>query len=149
MEKTIMKRKDVFIVHGHDTSAFFELKDFLLSLGLNPILLFQQDDLGMTIIEKFEYYAATCEFAFILLTPDDKLSSELNGTNKWRSRQNVIMEMGWFMSKLGRSRVVMLHKGNVELPSDILGILYLSFDKSILEASEKIRQRLKGQGVIS
>ena len=34
------------------------------------------------------------------------------------------------------------------LPSDILGVLYLSFESSIFEVSEKIRQRLKGEGLI-
>src|SRR6266849_4036305 len=64
--------KDVFIVHGHGELAMVQLKELLASLGLNPIVLMDQDDHGMTIIEKFEYYARTCSFAFILMTPDDR-----------------------------------------------------------------------------
>lgn len=138
----------VFIVHGHDSAAMFELKEFLLSLGLDPILLFQQDDNGLTIIEAFEKYASGCEYAFVLITPDDKVASLLGGKELWRARQNVILEMGWFMHKLGRARVVLLHKGEVDLPSDITGVIYLGFQKSIFEVSEKIRQRLKGQGLL-
>lgn len=143
-----MEKKKIFIIHGHDSTSMFEFKDFLISLGFDPILLFQQDDLGMTIIEKFEYYASQCCFAFVLLTPDDKLADDLSGDAKWRARQNVILEMGWFMNKLGRKSVVMLHKGHVELPSDLLGVIYLPFNKSIFEVSEKIRQRLSGQDLL-
>lgn len=138
----------VFIVHGHDSLAVLELKDFLVSLGLEPVVLHQQDDMGMTIIEKFERYANECRFAFVLLTPDDKQAADLSGTEKWRARQNVILELGWFMSKLGRNCVAMLHKGPVELPGDLLGVIYLGFKDSIYDASEKIRQRLKGQKLI-
>jgi predicted nucleotide-binding protein len=140
--------KKVFIVHGHDEAKKWELKNYLVTLGLEPIILHEQDDLGKTIIEKFEYYAAQCKFAFILLTPDD-VAHESDATERaWRARQNVIMELGWFMAKLGRERVLMLHKGRVEIPSDILGIVYLSFEKSVMETGEKIRQRLKGEGLL-
>lgn len=137
----------IFIVHGHDSTAMYELKDFIVSLGLEPIALFQQDDRGMAIIEKFEYYGATCDCAVVLLTPDDKVSAA-SGSDQWRSRQNVILEMGWFMHKVGRSRVILLHKGPVEIPSDILGVLYLEFNKSVYEVSEKIRQRLSGLSLL-
>lgn len=144
----VQPRSKVFIVHGHDSAAVFELKDFLRQLGLDPIVLFQQDDLGMSIIEKFEHYAPFCVFAFVLLTPDDRQAQDLPHEQKWRARQNVILEMGWFMGKLGRKHVALLHKGEVELPSDVLGVLYLPFKTSIFEVTEKIRQRLVGQALI-
>ena len=53
----------VFIAFGHDPVAHLELEKFLRHVGLIPILLSDQDDLGMTIIEKFEHYASACEFA--------------------------------------------------------------------------------------
>ena len=140
--------KKVFIAHGHDEAKMWELKNFLLKLGLIPIILHEQDDLGKTIVEKFEYYASQCVFAFVLLTPDDHVSEPNTLQSQWRARQNVIMELGWFMAKLGRERVVLLHKGYVEVPSDISGVIYLSFKESILETSEKIRQRLKGVSLI-
>lgn len=142
------QQKKVFIIHGHDSTAMHELKDFLQSLLLTPVVLFQEDDCGLTLIEKFERYAEACEFAFALITPDDKQAMDLSGADRWRARQNVILEMGWFMRKVGRARVVLLHKGAVELPSDLIGILYLPFRDSIYEVSERIRQRLKGQGII-
>jgi predicted nucleotide-binding protein len=141
--------RKVFVVHGHDEAKKLELKNFLTDLQLEPIVLHLQDDLGKTIIEKFEHYAMQCAFAFVLLTPDDAILEADPEQRAWRSRQNVIMELGWFMARLGRERVIILQKGNVELPSDILGVLYLPFRKDVAEASEKIRQRLKGSGLIA
>jgi predicted nucleotide-binding protein len=47
---------------------------------------------------------------------------------KARARQNVIMELGYFIGRLGRVRVCALHKGGVELPSDYQGVLYIEMD---------------------
>ncbi len=65
------------------------------------------------------------------MTPDDKgcLDGE-DCTIKCRARQNVIFEHGYFIGKLGRKRVVALVKGDLELPSDISGVLYLMVNNS-------------------
>lgn len=149
-----LPNKTVFIVHGHNEAKKYELKSFLADLGLTPMILHEQDDRGMAIIEKFEQYAPSANFAFVLLTPDDKPPDHTRDGGKtveakWRARQNVIMELGWFMARLGRSRVVMLHKGEVEIPSDISGVLYLKFNDSILEVSEQIRRRLRSERLIT
>jgi len=135
--------KNVFIVHGHSQERKLELKDFLISLGLQPIILDEQDHMGKTIIEAFEYYATVCSFAFVLMTPDDLAE----GTRR-RARQNVIMELGWFIAYLGRERVAILYQGDPEIPSDISGVLYLEFKERIGEVSERIRRRLRGVGLI-
>lgn len=142
--------KNIFIVHGHDEKSKWELKEFLTGLGLDPIVLHLQDDLGKTIIGKFEHFASKSAFACILMTPDDeaKVLSPSSDEHKWRARQNVIMELGWFMAKLGRDRVVILHKGDLEIPSDILGVIHAGFKESVLETTEQIRKRLKGRGLI-
>lgn len=141
--------RNVFIVHGHDEARKYELKNFLASLGLNAVILHEQDSLGKTIVEKFEHYAAQSNFAFILMTPDDKSVTSDSAEAKWRARQNVIMELGWFMAKLGRSRVVILYNGELEIPSDILGVIYHKFNERISEVAENIRQSLKGAGILT
>jgi Predicted nucleotide-binding protein containing TIR -like domain len=134
--------QNIFIAFGHEPAAHLELARFLQQLGHRPVLLAESDDLGLTIIEKFEHYAKQCQFAFAIFSPDDKQASELSGNDRWRARQNVVLELGWFMAQLGRRRVVILHKGQVDIPSDLLGVLHLPFQKSVFEVSEKIRQRL-------
>jgi predicted nucleotide-binding protein len=38
------------------------------------------------------------------------------------------MELGYFIGALGRSRVCALHKGDIEKPSDILGVVYVAVE---------------------
>ena len=128
--QTSKKSNKVFIVHGRNNEIKETVARFLEKLGLKPVILHEQPNGGKTIIEKFEEYSDV-GFAIILMTPDDKgyLADEPVST-KNRARQNVIFEHGYFIGKLGRERVVALVKGDLELPSDINGILYLGIDPS-------------------
>ena len=45
-----------------------------------------------------------------------------------RGRQNVIFELGYFAGALGRGRVCLLRKGEVEMPSDLFGVIYTEMD---------------------
>jgi predicted nucleotide-binding protein len=126
------------------------LRDVLAMLGVTPIILDQVDRLGKAWIEKFEHYARLCSFAFVLLTPDDRMAAEPGaGEGRWRARQNAIWEMGWFMARLGRERVAILHTGDIEIPSDILGVASVRFRESISEVIEPIRQSLRGARLIA
>ena len=85
----IRVEQKVFIVHGQNEAKKLELKDFLAKLALDPVILHQQNDLGKTIIEKFEHYASQCAFAVVLLTPDDQAApanSSVEGGNSERDR---------------------------------------------------------------
>jgi predicted nucleotide-binding protein len=119
--------RKVFIVHGHDEALKLDVARFVERLGLNAVILAEQANQGRTIIEKFEAHAEDAGFAIVLLTPDDVGAPAGNSPAlKSRARQNVILELGYFIGRLTRSRVCALHKGNVELPSDILGVVYVS-----------------------
>jgi predicted nucleotide-binding protein len=137
--------KKVFIVHGHDSEAKLELEKMLLGLGLEPVILSDRPNMGRTIIEKFENNTTDVGYAFVLLTPDDvggKSSSDVQP----RARQNVILELGYFMGKLGRGRVCCLYKQNVELPSDMLGVVYYKFNESVDEVYRKVITELRSVG---
>lgn len=118
----------VFIVHGHDGEAKEGVARFLERLGLTPVILHEQPNFGRTIIEKFEVYSEV-GFAVVLLTPDDAgtLATSIS-TLMGRARQNVILELGYFLGKLGRNRVCALYHKGVELPSDYQGVLYVEMD---------------------
>lgn len=96
---------------------------FLTKIGLEPIILAEQVNAGRTIIEKFETHADV-GYAVVLLSPDDPSPM----ANQARARQNVILEWGYFIGRLGRSRVTALKKGSVELPSDIIGMVWEEYD---------------------
>ncbi|KND21130.1 hypothetical protein ADZ37_01130 [Pannonibacter phragmitetus] len=118
----------IFIVHGHDEGALYGLARFLEKLKLEVIILKEQPNQGRTIIEKYEDSAAEVGFAVVLLTPDDVGSAVLAEGHSQRARQNVIFELGYFAGKLGRGRVCLLRKGNVEIPSDLFGVVYTEMD---------------------
>ncbi len=117
----------IFLVHGHDGYTKLQVAEFTERItGERPVILHEQADSGRTVIEKFEKHASEAAFAIILLTADDvgkaKDATQLNP----RARQNVVLECGYFMAKLGRGRVVVLYEAGVELPSDVSGVLYKS-----------------------
>ena len=127
----------VFLVHGHNNEAKETVARFLKKLKLDVVILQEQPDEGNTIIEKFEKHSLV-DYAVVLLTYDDiGAMKKTQNDPKPRARQNVILELGFFMNKLGRSNVCVLREENVEIPSDISGVLYIPLDnygnwKSIL-----------------
>jgi hypothetical protein len=119
----------VFLVHGHDAESKETVARFIEKLGLKVIILHEQPHSGKTIIEKYESFASKAGYAVILLTPDDLGASKADAkVPKFRARQNVIFELGFFIAKLGRNRVCALRKGDVEIPSDYHGVLYVPID---------------------
>lgn len=120
--------KQVFIVHGHDELAKFEMSEYLQNLGLEPIILSLQVSSGRTIIEKIEHYT-NVGFAVVLYTPCDIGYKSNSLIMKYRARQNVIFEHGYLIGKLGRNRVAALVKGDIETPNDISGVVYITSDE--------------------
>jgi predicted nucleotide-binding protein len=82
---------------------------------------------------------------FVLLTSDDVGAEAATPNDKRRrARQNVIFEMGFFLGALGREsgRVLLLHKGPLEIPSDLSGIIYIDITNGIEAAGESIRKEI-------
>lgn len=124
-------RDKIFLVHGHDDTAKQEVARFLERLGMEAIILHEQASGGRTIIEKLEEYSKA-SFAIVLLTPDDECRTlNVKGTRVYRKRprQNVVLELGFFVGLLGRGRVCAVVKGNdLEIPSDIIGVVWVELD---------------------
>lgn len=123
------KRK-VFIVHGHDNEVKQEVARFLEHLDVKPIILHEQASAGMTIIEKIEHYSNDADFALVIYTPCDRgrgaLETKVAARN--RARQNVVFEHGYLMAKFGRENVCALVKGDIEIPNDTSGVVYVDLD---------------------
>src|SRR5258708_28473345 len=120
----------VFVVHGHQHGLKEEVARFLEKLRQKVVILHEQPNLGKTLIEKFEQNADVA-FAVVLLTSDDRggpVSAEPTEL-KLRARQNVIFELGYFIGRLGRSRVCALYVPGVELPSDYQGVAFVQVDE--------------------
>lgn len=121
--------RKVFLVHGHDIAAKESVARFLECINLEPIILHEQANEGRTIIEKFEAFT-NVPFAVVLMTADDVGSkSGPEPTLVPRARQNVILELGYFTGKLGRSRVSALYAPGLDVPSDLHGVLFTELDE--------------------
>jgi predicted nucleotide-binding protein with TIR-like domain len=132
---------DVFIVHGHggreDSVALVVVR-----VGLTPVIL--RDELhrgSTTLIEKLEREAKRCGYAVVIVTGDDegrKVGS--HDKLKLRARQNVVLELGYFVALLGRENVTILHDPAVDIPSDFNGVGYYPLDEA-----EAWKGRLAGE----
>ena len=115
-------------MHGHDDGAKEAVARHVSRLNLAPVILHEQPNKGQTIIEKFKSNSDV-EYAIIIFTPDD-LGHPVDRPEEVspRARQNVLLELGYFIGTLGRHRVCVLSKGDVEVPSDYAGVVYIPMD---------------------
>lgn len=120
--------RKVFIVHGHDDGARETVARFLERIGLEAIILHEQANQGRTIIEKV-VANSDVGFAVVLLTPDDEGCAK-GGNPEPRARQNVLLELGYFIGRLGRDKVCALKRGNLEIPSDFAGVVWETMDSN-------------------
>lgn len=120
-------KDQMFIVHGQDEHAKNDVRSYVESKGLEPIILHLQASGGRTIIEKIDHYS-NVGFGIVLYTECDVGAKRDSLGYRWRARQNVVFEHGYLIAKLSRSRVVALVKGNVETPNDISGVVYITMD---------------------
>jgi predicted nucleotide-binding protein len=125
---TALDVSKIFVVHGHDEGAREAIARFIQTLGFQPIILHERANEGRTVIEKVEAHG-NVGFAVVLLTPDDE-GCVKGGTPGLRARQNVVLELGYFIGRLGRNRVCALKRGELEIPSDFGGVVYEPFDAS-------------------
>lgn len=143
--------RQVFVVYGHDASAKTQLEAMLRRWDLEPLILDQLPSEGQTIIEKLEKYTSgDVRFAVVLATPDDEgYPRSKVDERQFRARQNVILELGLLLAKLGRSRVAILVKGQeqMERPSDIQGLIYIPFTDNVEEAKVILAKEMEKQGL--
>lgn len=138
----IGRRPRIMLIHGHAPDRH-ELDSWLRRHSeLCDVRVMQEEfSPGHLIPAKLEEVAAWADGAIALATPDDE-GGAVGGTPRPRARQNVWVEVGWFWGRLGRDRVLILRKGEVEIPSDLQGVLYHSYEKGVSESAEQIRDFL-------
>jgi predicted nucleotide-binding protein len=127
--------KDVFIVHGRDVSILAQVEAFLRKLRLKPIILQDMPNMGQSLLGKIRTNSNVA-YAVVLLTGDDEGRLNVVGNKnaspelKPRARQNVIFELGFFLAQLGNDHVTAIYQDGVDIPSDFLGIMYISWDEN-------------------
>ena len=141
----------VFVVYGHDGTARTQLEAMLRRWNLEPLILDQLPSEGQTLIEKLEKYTHDdVGFGIVLATPDDEGHGRgRDGEKKFRARQNVVLELGLLLGKLGRAKVAILMKRqeNMEKPSDIDGLIYIPFVDDIEDGKVTLAKEMQHQGI--
>lgn len=117
----------VFVVHGQNELARGRVVSFLEAIGLQGIVLHEQPNMGRHLLTKFIDEAELVTFAIVLMTDDD-VGALKGSALAPRARQNVILELGYFLSHLGQPRVCALITPGLETPSDFDGIVYIRMD---------------------
>lgn len=134
--------RTVFVVHGHDLRPLTQLEEFLHSVSIEPIVLSRQDELPQSLFQKFMTIGSRARFAIVLLGADDYGASrrqyDASGVGdralQFRTRQNVVLELGFFYGKLGWENVFVVYKNpdsvfpNFERPSDLDGVVFDTFE---------------------
>jgi hypothetical protein len=120
----------VFVVHGHDHGRMQTIARFLEQVRLKPVILHERPNAGDTVVEKLERHGDAA-YAVVLLTPDDVggVAGDPQALRP-RARQNVVLELGYFIARLGRKRTCALVAEGVEIPSDYSGVLYIAFGRT-------------------
>ena len=140
--------RKVFVVYGHDEDARNELELLLRRWDLEPVILDKMPSGGQTIIEKLETYSKDVRYGVILATPDDEGHRRgMPDEKMYRCRQNVVLEMGMLLAKLGRENIAILQKrpGETERPSDIQGLVYIPFEEKVSEASQQLAREVESK----
>jgi len=131
----------VFVVHGHDNLALEQVNGYLTSLGIKSVILGRIVGLEQSLFQKFLKSSAAARFAIVILTPDDRGASRAQYDSvgvgeralKFRARQNVILELGFFYGQLGWENVFVVYRSDevfpdFERPSDLDGIVFVAID---------------------
>jgi predicted nucleotide-binding protein len=129
----------MMIVHGRDQDRAI-VQRLLRQQGVKTAyVLAEQPRLGDSVLQKFQECARRSDAAVVLFTPDDSATPKLDADGiplsagrpeLSRARQNVVLEYGWFWGAVSQDRVLVLVKGEVELPSDLDGLLYYQYDRT-------------------
>jgi hypothetical protein len=129
----------VLLIHGH-SDDWLRVRDWLQKTRNQEVVVMQQEfRAGRTLPEKFEQLAAQVDVAIAIATPDDVGRSLKSKGSSKRARQNVWLEVGWFWGRLGRDRILVLSRGEIELPSDLSGIEYHEYQKNPVECADQLR----------
>jgi predicted nucleotide-binding protein len=120
-----------FLFIGSSAESLPIAREIQSGLSHDPLLATVWTDgvfrASRTSIENLLTTVAKSDFALLVLTPDDTVTSR--DETKAVPRDNCIFELGLFMGALGRDRTLIVKpRGeDIKMPSDLLGIIPLEY----------------------
>ncbi|MBE1877166.1 TIR domain-containing protein [Myceligenerans pegani] len=141
--RDILTETPVAIVHGRspDWQSLRNMLDTVLSSDIHryrPVLMNELEVDSEALPYKWERAGSMATAAIALITPDDVGALDGSSALSSRARQNVWLEVGWMWGRLGRSRLLLLVQGDVEVPSDLQGIEYHTYEGNLNECHGRI-----------
>jgi len=124
-----VRSNKIIVVHGQDNEMKTDVTQTLQKLDLEPIIIHEKPSSEQNIIEKISDYAHV-SFAVVLVSPDDQASpKETPDETKYRAKQNVIFELGYFLGRLGKQNVIAIYrkKKDFEIPNNYTGVLWIEY----------------------
>lgn len=115
----------VCVIHGQNDALKNAVSDYLQKLGLEPVVLHKQPSGERNIMEKIEILPEV-DYAVVLLTDDDFVQTGKSSRGGKALSRNVLFELGYYIGRLGKSRVCALYKGHNKPPRDYEGISCLT-----------------------
>ncbi len=152
----ILSKKNVFVIHGHGTVLMGRVKEYISSLGLNPIILNEEMCVAKPIIEYLKEYLDknVVSHAVSLLTFDEFGYVKNDPSQKRpRARTNAYAETLMAIKELGNENVTIIKENRLDLGkdfSDLQGIYHVGYDKDGDNGlwKEKLKKSLKRGGLI-
>jgi len=134
-----------FIAHGGETEALDKLKEFLIALGIEPLVVEDQASENRSIGNNVDLYARQADCAIILATKGD-----IDGvTGSFIPRGNVLIEIGK-AQELFKDRIIYLLQAGTKFPSNVSEKVWGRFTTSCMdEAFTKIARELTAFGILN
>ena len=136
----------IFISHGGPTMTHVHaVRDFLVALGLGPVIVSELPNMNLSVNEKVRFYMGLCTGAIALATVEDETSAQ-----EQRARPNVENEIGMLqvLSNIG-SRIVYLKEPEVVFASNYQEKVWISFSKErVQDAFTALTKELRAFGFI-
>jgi len=139
----------VFISHGKESVALRKLKEFIETLGIEPLIVKEQASLDKDLPDKVNLYLNQADFVIILATGDDTVIDKKTGAEIIQPRQNVIHEIG-LAQKTHSGRVIYLLEEGANFPSNIRPKVWESFkQRNMMDAFLGIVRELRAYGILN
>lgn len=151
-----LSNKHVFIIHGHGTELLGQVKEYINSLGLIPVILNEEMCVAQPIIEYLKEYLDknAVSHAVSLLTFDEFGYVKNDPSQKRpRARTNAYAETLMAIKELGNENVTIIKENGLDLSkdfSDLQGLYHIGYDKDGDNVfwKEKLKKSLKRRGLI-
>lgn len=138
----------VFISHGKESVALQKLKEFIETLGIEPLIVKKQASLDKDLPDKVNLYLNQADFVIILATGDDTVRDKKTGAEIIQPRQNVIHEIG-LAQKTHAGRIIYLLEEGANFPSNIRPKVWESFkQRNMMDAFLGIVRELRAYGIL-